>query len=208
MKAKISIAILDYGSGNLKSVSNICQYLGYNVKISRDFSEIESCSHLILPGVGSYKSCAEKLEKNIGFNLLKDQVLNKGKPLLGICVGMQVLSTIGNEHGTNSGLNLISGTVNKLEVTNLPVPQVGWNSISIKKNDILLEGIPNNTDFYFVHSYKFELESSANVIATTNYEKEFSSIINNKNIYGVQFHPEKSQTYGIKLLKNFIENIK
>ncbi len=208
MKNKISIAILDYGSGNLKSVFNICQYLGYNVKISKDLSEIEVCSHLILPGVGSYKSCAEKLEKNIGFDLLKDQVLNKGKPLLGICVGMQVLSTIGNEHSTNSGLNLISGTVNKLEVTNLPVPQVGWNSISIKKNDILLEGIPNNTDFYFVHSYKFELESSANIIATTNYEKEFSSIINNKNIYGVQFHPEKSQTYGIKLLKNFIENIK
>ena len=187
---------------------NICEYLGYNVKISKNLSEIESSSHLILPGVGSYKSCVEKLEKNIGFDLLKDQVLNKGKPLLGICVGMQVLSTIGNEHSTNKGLNLISGTVDKLEVTNSPTPQVGWNTINIKKKDMLLEGIPDNTDFYFVHSYKFELESTENIIATTNYEKEFSSIINNKNIYGVQFHPEKSQTYGIKLLKNFVENIK
>ena len=177
MKTKNSIVILDYGSGNLKSVMNICEYLGYNVKISKNLSEIESSSHLILPGVGSYKSCVEKLEKNIGFDLLKDQVLNKGKPLLGICVGMQVLSTIGNEHSTNKGLNLISGTVDKLEVTNSPTPQVGWNTINIKKKDMLLEGIPNNTDFYFVHSYKFELESTANIIATTNYEKNFPLLL-------------------------------
>ncbi len=208
MKIKNSIAILDYGSGNLKSVMNIFEYLGYNVKISKNLSELDSSSHIILPGVGSYNSCAKKLEKNIGIKLLKDQVITKNKPLLGICVGMQILSTFGKEYSECSGLNFIPGVVDKLEVTNVPLPQIGWNTINIKKQNILLEGIPNNADFYFVHSYKFQLESNDNIIATTKYEKEFSSIINHKNIYGVQFHPEKSQTYGIKLLKNFVENIK
>tara|TARA_B100000989_G_scaffold297474_1_gene283346 strand:- start:994 stop:1620 length:627 start_codon:yes stop_codon:yes gene_type:complete len=208
MNTKNNIVILDYGSGNLKSVMNIFEFLGYRVKISRNLSELNSSSHIILPGVGSYIACAEKLEKNIGIKLLKDQVITKSKPLLGICVGMQILSTFGKEHSKHSGLNFIHGVVDKLKVTNFPLPQIGWNTINIKKQNILLEGIPNNADFYFVHSYKFELENNENVIATTNYEQEFSSIINYKNIYGVQFHPEKSQTYGIKLLKNFVENIK
>ena len=205
MKIKNSIAILDYGSGNLKSVMNIFEYLGYNVKISKNLSELDSSSHIILPGVGSYNSCAKKLEKNIGIKLLKDQVITKNKPLLGICVGMQILSTFGKEYSECSGLNFIPGVVDKLEVTNVPLPQIGWNTINIKKQNILLEGIPNNADFYFVHSYKFQLESNDNIIATTKYEKEFSSIINHKNIYGVQFHPEKSQLNGMKLLKNFYE---
>ena len=208
MNTKNNIVILDYGSGNLKSVMNIFEYLGYKVKISKNLSELNSSSHIILPGVGSYIACAEKLEKNIGIKLLKDQVITKNKPLLGICVGMQILSTFGKEHSKKSGLNFSPGVVDKLEVTNVPLPQIGWNTINIKKQNILLEGIPNNADFYFVHSYKFDLENNENVIATTNYEQEFSSIINYKNIYGVQFHPEKSQTYGIKLLKNFVDNIK
>ena len=208
MKIKNYVVILDYGSGNLKSVMNIFEYLGYKVKISRNLSEVESSSHIILPGVGSYKSCAKKLENNIGIDLLKDQIITKNKPLLGICVGMQILSTFGKENGKSDGLNFIPGVVDRLDANDLPIPQIGWNTINIKKQNMLLDGIPNNSDFYFVHSYKFELETKDNVIATTNYEKEFSSIINYKNIYGVQFHPEKSQTYGIKLLKNFVENIK
>ena len=126
MKINNYVVILDYGSGNLKSVMNIFEYLGYKVKISRNLSEVESSSHIILPGVGSYESCAKKLENNIGIDLLKDQIITKNKPLLGICVGMQILSTFGKENVNSDGLNFIPGVVDRLDVHDLPVPQIGW----------------------------------------------------------------------------------
>ena len=201
------VAILDYGSGNVKSVYNILEYLGYKTNITNDQKIINEASHLILPGVGSYGACIKKIKSKIGFDLIKNQVLDKKKPFLGICVGMQVLASKGFEYGENKGLNLISGRVNKIDTSELPIPHVGWNEINIKKNNILLDNIPDKSDFYFVHSYKFDLNLDENIIATTNYEKEFSCIVNKNNIYGVQFHPEKSQTFGIRLLNNFVKNI-
>ena len=202
------ISILDYGSGNLKSVLNILEYLGYDVQITRSVGLIDSSTHLILPGVGSYKNCIEKIKKNLGINLIKNQILEKQKPLLGICVGMQVLSSSGYENGDHEGLNLIEGKVVKLENTLLSVPQVGWNEIEIKKKDPIFDGIPDKSEFYFLHSYQFKTKSKINVLSTTNYENNFTSVVSEKKIYGVQFHPEKSQTFGLKLLKNFVENVK
>ena len=184
------ISILDYGSGNLKSVLNILEYLGYDVQITRSVGLIDSSTHLILPGVGSYKNCIEKIKKNLGINLIKNQILEKQKPLLGICVGMQVLSSSGYENGDHEGLNLIEGKVVKLENTLLSVPQVGWNEIEIKKKDPIFDGIPDKSEFYFLHSYQFKTKSKINVLSTTNYENNFTSVVS-KKIYGVQFHPEK-----------------
>ena len=169
---------------------------------------IDSSTHLILPGVGSYKNCIEKIKKNLGINLIKNQILEKQKPLLGICVGMQVLSSSGYENGDHEGLNLIEGKVVKLENTLLSVPQVGWNEIEIKKKDPIFDGIPDKSEFYFLHSYQFKTKSKNNVLSTTNYENNFTSVVSEKKIYGVQFHPEKSQTFGLRLLKNFVENVK
>ena len=208
MKLTPVISILDYGSGNLRSVLNVLEYLGYKVHITKNLDLIDSSTHLILPGVGSYKNCVEKIKKNLSFKLIKNQIIDKQKPLLGICVGMQVLSSSGYENGEHNGLNIIKGKVVKLENTLLPVPQVGWNEIEIKKQDPILDGIPNKSEFYFLHSYQFKSKSEKNILSSTNYENNFTSIINEKKIYGVQFHPEKSQTYGLRLLKNFVENIK
>ena len=143
------ISILDYGSGNLKSVLNILEYLGYDVQITRSVGLIDSSTHLILPGVGSYKNCIEKIKKNLGINLIKNQILEKQKPLLGICVGMQVLSSSGYENGDHEGLNLIEGKVVKLENTLLSVPQVGWNEIEIKKKIQYLMEFQINLNFTF-----------------------------------------------------------
>ena len=207
MNENKKVAILDYGSGNVKSVYNIIEYLGYSVEITNDPKIIENSSHLILPGVGSYAACVNKVDDKIGFNFIKKIVFEKKKPFLGICVGVQLLASKGFEHGESLGLNLISGIVNKINTLKLPIPHVGWNEINIKKKNKLMDEIPDKTDFYFVHSYKFETDTNESIIATSNYENEFPSIINKDNIYGVQFHPEKSQTYGIKLINNFIKNI-
>ena len=143
---------------------------------------IDSSTHLILPGVGSYKNCIEKIKKNLGINLIKNQILEKQKPLLGICVGMQVLSSSGYENGDHEGLNLIEGKVVKLENTLLSVPQVGWNEIEIKKKDPIFDGIPDKSEFYFLHSYQFKTKSKINVLSTTNYENNFTSVVSEKNL--------------------------
>lgn len=204
-KNKPFVVILDYGSGNVKSVSNIIKYLGYDTEITKDNKLINKASHLILPGVGSYGACVSKIKSRLDLNLIKDEIINKKKPFLGICVGMQVLSTFGYEFEKNHGLNLISGEVKKLEVGSLPIPQIGWNEINIINKSKLLDEIPDKSDFYFVHSYKFQTNSKDNIIATTIYGETFTSVIEKDNIYGVQFHPEKSQKYGIKLFSNFLK---
>lgn len=198
------ICILDYGSGNVKSVFNMVSIINDNVVISNKEKDMLSSSHIILPGVGAFGAAMDKIRKRIHLPILEDEILRKKKPFLGICVGMQVLASKGFEFGEHDGLNWITGKVKKMKVFQNPLPHIGWNNIKIQKNDILLNEIPNNSDFYFVHSYAFEVEDNNNQIAVTEYDKEFCSIIKKENIYGIQFHPEKSQEAGKLLLTNFL----
>lgn len=197
------VCILDYGSGNVASVFNLISYLGYDCKISNKVDYIEDSSHIILPGVGSYSKSIEKIKKNISIEFLEKQILEKKKPFLGICVGMQILSTIGQEFEVCNGLNWINGTVKKMD--NDKLPHIGWNNVKIKKDSDLFKNLSNEEDFYFLHSYHFLPENQNVIVAETNYETFFCSVIECDNIFGVQFHPEKSQKAGQILIKNFLD---
>lgn len=197
------VCILDYGSGNVKSVFNILKKLLDNVIISNKTNDIKNATHLILPGVGSFEASMKKIKAKIPLKLIEDEVFKKNKPFLGICVGMQVLADVGYEFGEHKGLGWISGKVEKLKVGKLPLPHIGWNDVTIRKDSSIIEGLHQN-DFYFVHSYSFNAKDKSCIIGSTNYGEEFVSIINKGSIYGVQFHPEKSQKSGIILLNNFL----
>ena len=199
----IKVCILNYGSGNTKSVFNILKYLNANVIISNSPEDIKSSTHLILPGVGSFGSSIEKIRMNIPVEIVENEVLNYKKPFLGICVGMQVLAEKGYEFGTFKGLGWIPGEVKKIESGKSPLPHLGWNSIEIIKDVQLLSSFKSNQDFYFVHSFAVETDDNY-IIAETEYGQEFTSIIVKENICGVQFHPEKSQKAGKILLENFL----
>ena len=198
------LLILDYGSGNVKSVLNICKYLDDSSLISNNKKDIKNSSHIILPGVGSFKASMDKIKKNLPIEEIMNEIINKQKPILGICVGMQLLANIGYEFGKYSGLSLIDGSVKKLETNKYPLPHIGWNNVDVKKNNILFKNLEENNSFYFVHSFAFIAKNNANVIGSSVYENKFVSAIQKENIFGVQFHPEKSQKCGIQLLKNFI----
>ena len=195
--------ILDINSGNVMSLKNIINKFNDKVKISNEESELELSTHIFLPGVGSYSEVMNKIKEKINLDLLKKKLLTDKVLFLGICVGMQVLSDIGYENETSNGLSIINGKVKKLN-TKENLPHVGWNSLNLKTKNKIFEGIPNQTDFYFTHSYVFELNDTTNEISSTNYGTSFTSAINKQNIFGTQFHPEKSQSAGIKLIKNFL----
>ena len=195
--------ILDINSGNVMSLKNIINKFNDKVKISNEENELELSTHIFLPGVGSYSEVMNKIKEKINLDLLKKKLLTDKVLFLGICVGMQVLSDIGYENETSNGLSIINGKVKKLN-TKENLPHVGWNSLNLKKKNKIFEGIPNKTDFYFTHSYVFELNDITNEISSTNYGTSFTSAINKQNIFGTQFHPEKSQSAGIKFIKNFL----
>tara|TARA_Y100000768_G_scaffold382665_1_gene363434 strand:- start:147 stop:755 length:609 start_codon:yes stop_codon:yes gene_type:complete len=196
--------ILDIDSGNILSLKNIVIKFSKNVKISNTDSDLKESTHIFLPGVGSYSEVMNKIKKKININFLKKKIIEDKTLFLGICVGMQILSSIGYENDTSEGLSLVSGKVQKLN-TNENLPHVGWNSLNYKNVNKIFNDIPDKTDFYFTHSYCFELNDSSCEISSTNYGVSFSSAINKNNIYGTQFHPEKSQSAGIRLIKNFLE---
>ena len=197
------ICILDYGSGNVKSVFNILRFLNFNVKISNNKVDIKDSSHIILPGVGAFETSMKKIQENIPIDILETTV-KQGKPFLGICVGMQVLANIGYEFGEHQGLGWINGKIIKHNSIDFTLPHIGWNSIEIVNDSPLLYDIKDKEDFYFVHSFKYELENNNNLISKTNYGDFFPSIIQKENIFGVQFHPEKSQDAGQTLFNNFL----
>ena len=199
------IIILDYGAGNVKSVYNISRYIGNEVLISNTIKDIQSSSHIILPGVGSFKSSINKIKEKLPIDEIIHEIKNKQKPILGICVGMQILADIGYEFEMCEGLGLIPGKVEKLFTNNLPLPHIGWNNVEIKKKNPLFLDLDQENSFYFVHSYSFVPKDKKNIIGSTDYENVFVSAIQHENIFGVQFHPEKSQKSGIKLLKNFFK---
>lgn len=199
------ICIIDYGSGNQKSLYNLIDYLGYNVSLSRTDKDIRNSTHLLLPGVGSYADLMERIQNLNLDDLINEHVLIKKKPFLGICVGMQVLSSFGNEYKRTKGLNFIEGEVRKINSEALKIPHIGWNNISFKKDSFLEDESLINLDFYFLHSYVFDPSDKNNIIGFTKYGEIFPSIINKENIWGFQFHPEKSQQAGQIILKKFFQ---
>jgi len=210
----MKIAIIDYESGNLKSVSKAVELASNNivnksdVKIINSANELKNFDKIVLPGQGSFKQCYQSLLSIDGIlHELTSAVLEKQKPILGICVGMQLFSSFGEEDGGSKGFDWIKGKVNKINLTdkNLKLPHMGWNNISINQKSKLFSGIKNESHFYFVHSFAFDVENEQFISATTNYSTEIISAIEKDNIFGTQFHPEKSQANGIKILENFVK---
>ncbi|NOR57101.1 MAG: imidazole glycerol phosphate synthase subunit HisH [Sulfurimonas sp.] len=195
------IGILNYGvAGNIYSIKKAIEKAGGNVKVVNNQEELDNVDKIVIPGVGSFKDAISELNSNNLFYPLKDAI--KTKPTLGICLGMQILSTIGFEYGKTEGLNVIYAEVNPIRVE-AKVPHVGFNKIDVIKSNKLLNGLEDE-EFYFMHSY--ELVNFHDVLSTTTYAAHmFVSSIQKDNIYGVQFHPEKSRDAGLKLFKNFID---
>lgn len=195
------IAIIDYGMGNLKSVEKAFERVGVRAVITREKGIIDDSDGLVLPGVGAFGDAMANLADS-GLDKVIIENVKAGKPLLGICLGMQLLMSNSEEGGLYRGLNLVEGTVVRFR-GNLKVPQVGWNQIKIQKPHPLLEGISDESNFYFVHSYYVKPVEKEVQIALTDYGTTFPSIIAKGNVYGIQFHPEKSSYPGLRILKNY-----
>lgn len=202
-----NVCILDYGSGNVKSVFNLFSSLNDRVSVSNDPADIEAASHIVLPGVGAFAASMRRIRDKLPLAVLETEVRVKKKPFLGICVGMQVLMDKGFEFDETAGLGWLPGTVQKLESGELPLPHIGWNNISLDRSRPiipLLAGLETEPDFYYVHSFACVPEQSEQIQATSDYGQQFCAVIAHENIHGVQFHPEKSQRAGIRLVKNFL----
>jgi len=209
-KEDIKICILDFKSGNTKSVLNICNFLNVNTIVSNKNSEIASATHLIIPGVGSFDRVMDLLNQYIDINNLNQLVLDHRKPILGICIGMQIFSSFGYENQKKTpGLNYIQGEVKKMELDKtLALPQIGWNNVYFNEqgqNDETFK-IFHDNEFYFLNSYYMNCIDQSNVVLNYDYYKKFTAVIKKNNIFGCQFHPEKSQENGIKFLKFFLKN--
>ena len=203
----ISVGVIDCGIANLGSILRMLGKNVHKVRVVTEPIDFEDLDRVILPGVGAFPIAMERLASQQLINPLKKAVLENQIPLLGICLGMQLLATTGNEFAETPGLNLIAGVVELLEPQSpeFHIPHIGWNSVQIHQNVSLLEGIENDTDFYFVHSYRFNLENQKNLIASTNHGIDFPSVIAHGKIYGTQFHPEKSSKAGLRIIRNFCE---
>ena len=183
-------------------IKNIINHLNFDCVVSNKTDEIQKSTHLILPGVGAFGKVMEKINKNLPIKFLEHEIFKKKKLFLGICIGMQVLAEIGEEFGINKGLGWIPGKVEKMRSKKLP--HIGWNEVNIIQPSILFNGFKENRDFYFVNSFHFNVKDTKCIIAKTDYDHSFCSAVRKENIFGTQFHPEKSQQVGQLLLKNFI----
>ncbi len=193
------IAIIDYGMGNIASVSKACAYWGYDVTVTDDRNKIADASHIILPGVGAARDAVARLKEKELFDFVVAQA-KTGKPFLGICLGMQLLFERSFEDGEHECLNLVPGEVVPFKLEGMRIPHMGWNDIDVTEND-LIKG--SGQDVYFVHSYYASGVPHENVIATCEYGIRFTAAVRNGNIYGAQFHPEKSGDVGLNIIKNF-----
>lgn len=197
------IAIIDYGAGNIFSVKNAFDYLGYECKLTNSVEEIKKADRIILPGVGAFPAAMNMLNNSGLVPLIHEQT--KIKPFLGICLGMQLIFEKGYEFEECDGLGLISGAVKKIERTNMPIPHMGWNELKIQNDCPLFKGLPKNPYVYFVHSYAAECNDN-NVAAYCDYGGKVTAMVqDNKYVFGAQFHPEKSGEVGLQILRNFAE---
>lgn len=197
------IAIIDYGMGNLRSVQKGFEKVGFAAEVTADPDVVRKADKVVLPGVGAFGDAMENLRR-AGMIEIIDETVKNGKPFLGICLGLQLMFDSSEEGGYHEGLKIFSGHV-KLLPPGLKVPHMGWNQIEIQKKAPILKGIPDGSMFYFVHSY-YVAPSDPEVITTlTEYGMKFTSIASSGNVFGIQFHPEKSSTLGLNILKNFGE---
>ena len=202
----MKIVIVDYGMGNVHSIVGAMSYLGFSdVAISNHNEQILGADRLILPGVGNFARAIQNIKSLDLDKSLSLAHSEKSIPILGICLGMQLLGLSSTESGTNQGLGYFNGTVTRFESGTLAVPHVGYNQVSHTGSMRIFEGIKNNSDFYFTHSYYLKDYEIKNVVSQTKYDLDFVSSVNKGNVYGVQFHPEKSQSNGLQILKNFYE---
>jgi len=195
------IAIIDYGMGNLRSVQRAFEYVGAEAIVTAHRETIEAASAVVLPGVGAFGKAMSNLER-AGLTDVIRQAIAQGRPFLGICLGLQLLFEESDEIGQHRGLSVFDGKVKRFEV-GLKVPQIGWNQIHIQQASSLLEGVADGSYAYFVHSYYVAPADPEIVLAITDYEIDYASIIGQDNVFGIQFHPEKSQAVGLRILRNF-----
>ncbi|MCQ9208814.1 MAG: imidazole glycerol phosphate synthase subunit HisH [Omnitrophica bacterium] len=202
------IAVVDYGLGNLRSVSKAIEAVGAETKVTNDLKDLAHAAAIVLPGVGAFKRAIENL-KRLDIIPAILQAIKEGKPFLGICLGLQILFTESAEHGKTKGLDVIPGEVKKF-TSSVKIPHMGWNSLDFKAESSkskIFEGIPDKSYFYFVHSYYVKPKDKQTIVTTTEYGQEFVSAVNRDNLWGVQFHPEKSEKLGLKVLENFCQNV-
>ena len=207
------LTVIDYGVGNLRSIAksiekaNSDNNLNYSVKVSSDIYDVKKSDKIVLPGQGSFKACKAGIDNIKGMQAeLNESVLIKKKPIYGICAGMQLFATIGYEEEKTSGLNWIAGKVIKLDLgsSNLKIPHMGWNELKVENESSVFQDVIKEDHAYFIHSYEFIPENKKTISITTNYGKDVMAAISLGNIFGSQFHPEKSQNTGIKILTNFL----
>ena len=207
----MNVTIVDYKSGNISSVINSFKEVAQNkvnIKVTSDVSKIKSSDKIVLPGQGSFKSCVDSLNSINGLvETLKEFAITNKKPLLGICVGLQMFADIGYEEAETKGLGWISGKVSKIDnqKDKFKLPHIGWNEIEIQKESKIFKDIKNKSHMYFVHSYEFIHEDKSVISATTDYSSKIVCAIEKDNLFGTQFHPEKSDKIGLKVIDNFLK---
>ena len=199
------VVVIDYGMGNLFSVKNALEAIGAEAKISNEPDDLRRADQIILPGVGAFPDGMSNLKKRGLIPVLEEEVLEKKKPFLGICLGAQLLATQGEEHQLTDGLGWIKGRVRRFQVdeSKFRIPHIGWNDVFPKKDNILFKNV-HPPIFYFVHSYHLVPEDQSVIVATSEYGETFVAAFQKENIFGVQFHPEKSQKNGLRILENFL----
>ena len=207
----MNVTIVDYKSGNISSVINSFKEVAQSkikIEVTSDVSKIESSDKVVLPGQGSFKSCVDALNSINGLvETLNDLVMNKKKPLFGICVGFQMFADIGYEESESKGLGWIPGKVSKIDNQKgkYKLPHIGWNQVNIVKESKIFKDIKDKSHMYFVHSYEFVPTDKKSILATTDYSSNHVCAVEKNNIYGTQFHPEKSDKLGLQIIKNFID---
>ncbi|MFC5358448.1 imidazole glycerol phosphate synthase subunit HisH [Azospirillum himalayense] len=208
-----TVALIDYGSGNLRSAAKALEraaagcHASFQVMVTSDANAVRRADRVVLPGVGAFADCKRGLSEVPGMLDALDEVVHgKGRPFLGICVGMQLMAERGREYGVTEGLGWIKGEVVKLEPADptLKIPHMGWNELDIRRTHPVLAGLPERAHAYFVHSYRFAVERPEDVIASADYGGPFAAVVGRDNLVGTQFHPEKSQETGLALVANFL----
>ena len=207
----MNVTIVDYQSGNISSVINSFTEVAkgkVNLEVTSDIKKIKSSDKIVLPGQGSFKSCVDSLNSIDGLvDTLKDFAITKKKPLLGICVGLQMFANVGYEEAETKGLGWIPGKVSKIDNQNgkFKLPHIGWNEIEIQKESKIFKDIKNKSHMYFVHSYEFIPEDKSVISSTTDYSSKIVCSVERDNLFGTQFHPEKSDKIGLKIIENFMK---